>query len=118
MDISPVELYFVWPEKNSLQNRFLPHDLIRTEAVVILDEDIRVSSYDIGLGFRAWKEHPTRLVGWIFRNIAHKGYMNYKYQGDIFCNYNLILTGASIVHKYFLYVCTNSNSTVICYMTY
>lgn len=38
--------------RNSLNNRFLPLSNIETEAVLNLDDDIRLSKEEIELGFR------------------------------------------------------------------
>ena len=46
------KLLIVRPKANSLQNRFLPLDLIRTDAVLTLDDDVRISNYDYSLAFR------------------------------------------------------------------
>ena len=46
------KLLMVRPETNSLQNRFLPLDLIRTDAVLTVDDDVRISNYDYTLAFR------------------------------------------------------------------
>jgi alpha-1,4-N-acetylglucosaminyltransferase EXTL3 len=94
----------VRPEKNSLQNRFLPFDLIRTDAVTVMDDDVKISGKDLTFGFWAWREQPTRLMGYVVRNVGVKDRKVYIYQGQVFCDYNIILTGASILHKYYLYV--------------
>ena len=46
------KLLVVRPRSNSLQNRLLPLDLIRTDAVLTLDDDVRISNYDYTLAFR------------------------------------------------------------------
>ena len=46
------KLFIVRPGNNSLQNRYLPMDLIRTDAIVNLDDDVRISNSDYALGFR------------------------------------------------------------------
>ena len=46
------KLFIVRPRNNSLQNRYLPMDIIRTDAILNLDDDIRVSNADYTLGFR------------------------------------------------------------------
>ena len=45
-------LFIVRPSINSLQNRYLPMDLIQTDCVVVLDDDIRLSNSDFSKGFR------------------------------------------------------------------
>ena len=46
------KLFIVRPSKNSLINRYLPMDLIRTDAILNLDDDVRISNSDYTLGFR------------------------------------------------------------------
>ena len=126
-------LFIVRPKSNSLQNRFLPMNLIRTDAVLTLDDDVRISNYDFTLAFRwstristansaklalnysqnrliklfssrAWQEHPTNIVGFITRNVGRNKFGRFEYQGQTDCHYNLVLTGASFFHRYYLYV--------------
>ena len=40
------------PEKNSLNNRFLPLDEIETDAVLSMDDDIQLRHDEILFGFR------------------------------------------------------------------
>ena len=46
------KLFIVRPSKNSLQNRYLPMDIIRTDAILNLDDDVRISNSDYASGFR------------------------------------------------------------------
>ena len=46
------QLFLVRPKHNSLQNVFLPMDLIRTDAVLTMDDDVRVSNFDLNYAFR------------------------------------------------------------------
>ena len=39
-------------EINSLNNRFLPYDVITTDAVVSLDDDIETNTRELGMLFR------------------------------------------------------------------
>lgn len=48
---------------NTLNNRFNPTHLIRTEAMLMIDDDIRVSIPDVDFAFAVWKSHPERIVG-------------------------------------------------------
>ncbi len=43
---------FVRMERNSLNNRFLPFDLIETEAVLSLDDDVYLTQAEMVLAFR------------------------------------------------------------------
>ncbi|KAJ3144108.1 Exostoses (Multiple)-like 3 [Irineochytrium annulatum] len=48
---------------NSLNNRFNPHAVIRTEAVYVADDDVRVSPHLISSAFAEHRSRPTQLVG-------------------------------------------------------
>ena len=63
------ELLIVRPETNSLQNRFLPLDLIRTDAVLTVDDDVRISNYDYTLAFRWSTGISTSNMAYFF--LAH-----------------------------------------------
>ena len=49
------KLFIVRPSKNSLQNRYLPMDIIRTDAILNLDDDVRISNSDYASGFRQYQ---------------------------------------------------------------
>ncbi|CAM6083117.1 unnamed protein product [Calypogeia fissa] len=89
---------------NSLNNRFRVDPLIKTKAVLELDDDIMMTCDDVERGFKAWREHPERLVGFYPRLIdgSPLEYRNERYarKGQ---GYNMILTGAAFIDndKYF-----------------
>ncbi|XP_052831913.1 exostosin-like 3, partial [Octopus bimaculoides] len=58
-----VPVYVVACGKNSLNNRFLPYDTIRTDAIFSIDDDLTLPQESILLAFRIWKENRDRLVG-------------------------------------------------------
>ncbi len=43
----------VQPEQNSLNNRFLPFDNIKTEAVLSIDDDVHLRPDEIQFAFRS-----------------------------------------------------------------
>ena len=47
-----VEVAVVLAEKNSLNNRFVPWDAIKTEAVLSIDDDAHLRHDEILFGFR------------------------------------------------------------------
>ena len=47
-----VEVAVVHPEKNSLNNRFVPWDVIDTDAVLSIDDDAHLRHDEILFGFR------------------------------------------------------------------
>ncbi|TGZ69738.1 hypothetical protein CRM22_003564 [Opisthorchis felineus] len=86
--------------KNSLNNRFLPLDLILTDAVLLLDDDVKLSKEEIELGFNAWRENPDRIVGHPER--GHRFDPKEKkwvYNAAPAEKYSMILTGAAFLHK-------------------
>ncbi|XP_072968911.1 glucosamine inositolphosphorylceramide transferase 1-like isoform X1 [Typha angustifolia] len=91
-------------EVNSLNNRFKVDPLIKTRAVLELDDDIMMTCNDIEKGFRVWREHPERIVGFYPRLIdgSPLKYRNEKYaRGKN--GYNVILTGAAFMDSEFAF---------------
>ncbi|CAI9759790.1 unnamed protein product [Fraxinus pennsylvanica] len=85
-------------KQNSLNNRFKMDSSIKTRAVLELDDDIMMTCDDIERGFRVWREHPDRIVGFYPRLINGSPL---KYRGEKHARkhngYNMILTGAAFV---------------------
>ncbi|GKU91617.1 hypothetical protein SLEP1_g5467 [Rubroshorea leprosula] len=85
-------------DKNSLNNRFKMDPLIKTRAVLELDDDIMMSCDDIERGFRVWRQYPDRIVGFYPRFVDAKAL---KYRAEKYARkhrgYNMILTGAAFV---------------------
>lgn len=85
-------------KQNSLNNRFKVDPLIKTRAVLELDDDIMMSCDDIERGFRVWREHPDRIIGFYPRLV---GGSRLRYRGEKYArkhnSYNMILTGAAFL---------------------
>ncbi|KAE9612168.1 putative hexosyltransferase [Lupinus albus] len=85
-------------EKNSLNNRFKDDSLIKTRAVLELDDDIMMTCDDIERSFYVWRQHPDRIVGFYPRLINGNPL---KYRGEKYARkhngYNMILTGAAFI---------------------
>ncbi|CAM0954245.1 unnamed protein product [Alopecurus aequalis] len=91
-------------ETNSLNNRFRVDPLIKTRAVFELDDDIMMTCSDVEKGFKVWREHPERMVGFYPRMIDGDPprYRNERYaRGKK--GYNLILTGAAFMDSAFAF---------------
>jgi hypothetical protein len=91
-------------EINSLNNRFRVDPLIKTRAVFELDDDIMMTCTDLEKGFKVWREHPERMVGFYPRMIDGNPmqYRNERYaRGKN--GYNLILTGAAFMDSEFAF---------------
>jgi hypothetical protein len=68
--LSGQELIITEQEKNSLNNRFLvPQELIRTDAVIVIDDDIHVELDQLESAFQIWKQYPRKLVSFHMRYI-------------------------------------------------
>ncbi|GMN52808.1 hypothetical protein TIFTF001_021950 [Ficus carica] len=85
-------------EQNSLNNRFKMDSAIKTRAVLELDDDIMMTCDDLERGFRVWRQHTDRIVGFYPRLIHGSPF---KYRGESFARkhkgYNMILTGAAFI---------------------
>ena len=62
------KLKIIVPKINSLSNRFVPYDIIETESILILDDDVKLETDHILFGFRIWRENRHRLVGIVPRS--------------------------------------------------
>ncbi|XP_071713851.1 glucosamine inositolphosphorylceramide transferase 1-like [Rutidosis leptorrhynchoides] len=86
-------------EKNSLNNRFKLDPLIKTRAVLELDDDIIMSCEYVERGFKVWRENTDRLVGFYPRLVNGPGPLEYRAEKHArkFNGYNMILTGAAFL---------------------
>ncbi|KJH50268.1 EXTL2, alpha-1,4-N-acetylhexosaminyltransferase [Dictyocaulus viviparus] len=100
----PVE--FIKVPKNSLNNRFVPWNRIRTEAVLSLDDDVDLEQQEIIFAFRVWRENRHRIVGFPARYHARYGDQMY-YNSNYTCQLSIILTGAAFLHKSYLHAYTH-----------
>ncbi|KAF5401554.1 hypothetical protein PHET_04819 [Paragonimus heterotremus] len=99
-----VPLRVIRATKNSLNNRFLPFDLIDTDAVFTLDDDLALPQDEILVAFRAWQENRDRIVGMPSRvHIWHAESGTWIYEWNRSCAYSMVLTGAAFFHKYYLF---------------
>ena len=94
----PIEV--VRTEKNSLNNRFLPFDVIETEAVLSVDDDVHLRQDEIIFGFRVWRENRDKLVG--FPGRFHSWDLEgnaWNYNSNYSCELSMVLTGAAFYHR-------------------
>ena len=94
--------------RNSLNNRFIPFDVIETEAILSVDDDAHLRHDEILFGFRVWREHRDRVVG--FPGRFHAWDVNngnaWNYNSNYSCELSMVLTGAAFFHKYYTYLYT------------
>nr|XP_043613491.1 glucosamine inositolphosphorylceramide transferase 1 [Erigeron canadensis] len=86
-------------EQNSLNNRFRPDPLIKTKAILELDDDIMMNCDDLERGFKTWRENPERLVGFYPRLVTGPSPLQYRPEKHArkHNGYNMILTGAVFI---------------------
>jgi len=101
-----VPLHVIKGGKNSLNNRFLPLDLIDTEAVLSMDDDIYLRFDEIELAFRVWRENRDRIVGFPGRFHSWNKGQGWSYNTSNSCELSMVLTGGAFFHKYYLYLYT------------
>ncbi|KAI1723382.1 glycosyl transferase family 64 domain-containing protein [Ditylenchus destructor] len=107
-----VPIHVVNASQNSLNNRFLPLDLIDTEAVFNMDDDFNVNHEDMLFSFRVWRENRDVIVGPNFR----LGYVkdgNGVYVANAQCQYNMVLTSGAFIHRSYLRAYTYEMPEVI-----
>jgi len=103
--LSAQRIRIVKSSKNSLNNRFLPYSLIKTDAILSLDDDVMLRADEIMLAFRVWRENRDRIVGFPARyHTWNFSTNNYEYKSDHTCEYSLILTGAAFYHRFYSHV--------------
>uniref|UniRef100_A0A914HK88 Glycosyl transferase 64 domain-containing protein n=1 Tax=Globodera rostochiensis TaxID=31243 RepID=A0A914HK88_GLORO len=100
--------------RNSLNDRFMPLSLIRTEGVLSIDDDFNVDHGTIEFSFRVWRENRGRIVGPNYRiGYLQQSADNYDVTGvyigppreePVFqhCQYNIVLTSGAFIHRDFL----------------
>lgn len=113
---SPPSIDLRWPDigvpilvlktsKNSLNNRFLPYDVIETEAILSIDDDAHLRHDEIVFGFRVWREERSRVVGFPGRYHAWDArHQSWNYNSNYSCELSMVLTGAAFFHKYYTYL--------------
>ncbi|XP_060518039.1 exostosin-3 isoform X2 [Cylas formicarius] len=92
--------------RNSLNNRFLPLENLQTEAILSVDDDAHLRHDEILFGFRVWREHRDRIVG--FPGRFHAWDLNTKngwlYNSNYSCELSMVLTGAAFLHRHYLHL--------------
>ena len=96
--ISKVNITILKPDINSLNARFSIFSLVKTDAVLVIDDDVRINEILITKMFNTWKTYPDRLVGLDQRDTSIYG--EYKY--NLSSKPSLVITGTMILHVHFL----------------
>lgn len=51
-------------ERPTISQRFYPHPLIDTDAVLSLDEDAILNTDEMDFAYKVWRDFPDRIVGY------------------------------------------------------
>ncbi|KAM9839935.1 exostosin-1 [Aulostomus maculatus] len=103
-----VPLTAIEGQTKTMSSRFFPHDAVRTDAVLSLDEDSVLSTNEVDFAFTVWQSFPERIVGYPGRSHywdssrSRWGYTS-KWTND----YSMVLTGAAFYHRYYHYLFTH-----------
>lgn len=65
---SGVPVHAVRMRTNSMNNRFLVADHIETDAVLLVDDDLRIPVQDVEDLYSVWRDNQRRLVGFLPRS--------------------------------------------------
>lgn len=92
----------------SISQRFQPHPLIETDAILSLDEDAILNTDEIDFAYRVWMNFPERIVGFPARAHFYDDSKNsWGYTSKWTNYYSIVLTGAAFYHRYYNFLYTN-----------
>uniref|UniRef100_A0A673IAR0 Exostosin-1-like n=1 Tax=Sinocyclocheilus rhinocerous TaxID=307959 RepID=A0A673IAR0_9TELE len=105
-------------KRKTMSGRFFPHQAIKTDAVLSLDEDSVLSTNEVDFAFIVWQSFPDRIVGYPARShYWDSGKGKWGYTSKWTNEYSMVLTGAAFYHRdyhhlYTYYLPTSLLSTV------
>ncbi|XP_016084564.1 exostosin-1-like [Sinocyclocheilus grahami] len=90
-----------------MSGRFFPHQAIKTDAVLSLDEDSVLSTNEVDFAFIVWQSFPDRIVGYPARShYWDSGKGRWGYTSKWTNEYSMVLTGAAFYHRYYHHLYT------------
>lgn len=106
----------IYPDKNSLNNRFTAVQSVSTEVFFSIDDDFMVTTENYIAGYEFWLRNPYRLVGFyprVFQNSNNN--FNYRWQNmGAFKDYNALLSGGGLfIHPLYVQVYSSSVPAVV-----
>lgn len=112
------EVHVLQKEKNSLNSRFEPIEQVKSKAVFMVDDDIRVACPSLVHAFNAWNENPDTMVGY-YPRLASPPRSSPKSPSDLIYHtwpvvfvqhkFNFVLTKASFLHSKYLSLYTGDD---------
>ncbi|XP_007169583.1 exostosin-like 2 isoform X2 [Balaenoptera acutorostrata] len=106
----PVPVIFKVQTTNRMRNRLQVFPELETNAVLMVDDDMLISTQDLVFAFSVWQQFPDQIVGFVPRKHVSTSSGVYSYGGfelqtPGFGNgdhYSLVLIGASFFHSKYL----------------
>ncbi|KAM7205941.1 Glycosyl transferase family 64 domain containing protein [Rhypophila sp. PSN 637] len=96
---SGIPFRFHKPERNSMNNRFLPLESYATQAILHSDDDISYDPADIEFTFQAWRQHGRyRITGPFPRCHGRNAKDKTLFYAQCRPWYSMILTGMAFIH--------------------
>ncbi|XP_014470573.1 PREDICTED: exostosin-1 [Dinoponera quadriceps] len=87
---------------DGISQRFYPHPLIKTSAILSLDEDATLNTDEVDFAFTVWRSFPDRIVGYPARShYWDDSKRSWGYTSKWTNDYSIILTGAAFYHRYY-----------------
>ncbi|KAF0297992.1 Exostosin-1 [Amphibalanus amphitrite] len=98
----PVRVRVTAPARRAISERFVAEELVHTDAVLSLDEDVTLIADELDFVYQVWRSFPERIVGFPARSHYWddaKGTWGYtsKWLND----YSMVLTSAAMYHRYY-----------------
>ena len=82
--------------------RFVHASSMTTDAVLLLDEDVRLTTEEIMFAYEVWRTFPNRIVGFKSRNhFWDERKKMWSYSSAVSNEYSIILTNAAFLHRSF-----------------
>ncbi|XP_068096101.1 exostosin-like 2 isoform X2 [Hyperolius riggenbachi] len=117
----PVPVYFKKQSVNLMRNRLQNFVEIKTQAVLMMDDDTLLSAFDISFAFSVWQQFPSQIVGFVPRKhtVSPSGIYSYgsfelqalgSGRGDM---YSMILIGAAFFHRDYLTIFQEQPAAVL-----
>jgi len=91
-------------EIDSLNTRFKPISGAHNDAILSVDDDMRIPCEDLNLAYDVWRGSPRSIVGWMPRiHLRRNGLLEYRCWWRVWWHstYSIILTKAAILHHDF-----------------
>uniref|UniRef100_A0A8C3B049 Uncharacterized protein n=1 Tax=Cyclopterus lumpus TaxID=8103 RepID=A0A8C3B049_CYCLU len=103
-----VPLTVIEGQTKTMISRFVPHDVILTDAILSLDEDSVLSTNEVDFAFIVWQSFPERIVGYPARShYWDSSRSRWGYTSKWTNEYSMVLTGAAFYHRYYHYLFTH-----------